>query len=295
MTSRVLVLALFAGCSADDPIKDDRPAPEPLAAAHVATEAPKRQGFIGVLTPRGVAEVTAPFTTTVVDFTVKLGDQVDIGTTLARLDEKPLREQLAVAKAALNASKAEAARTSVSRNAAAAALEREKAGAAQGVASKADVADATFKSGEAATMVSKAYADVEQEKARIAALEDKLKHMTLVSPLAGRVSLRYVEAGGRIEEGHPVLRVISSDELFVKFAIPSDQVGHLAPGDKVGVKIEGRSAVVAATVKNVSPELDPVAQMIVAEAELDAPVPEKLQSGMVCQIIPAATEARAGH
>jgi len=293
LRSRVLALALFAACTSEDPIRDDKPAPDPLAVKNVATEAPKRTGYIGVLTPREVAEVTAPFTTRVIDFQVKLGDQVEKGTTLAKLDEQPLREQLAVAEAELKAMKAEARHSAVSHGAAAAALQREKMGAKEGIASKADVAEAAAKSGEAATMVSKALANVDEQKARIAALTDKLQHMTLASPLGGRVSLRYVEPGGRIEEGHPVLRVISSDELFVKFAIPSDQVNHVVPGDKVAVKIEGRSTPVHATVKNVAPELDPVAQMILAEAELDTPVPDKLQSGMVCQIVPVTTEARA--
>ena len=280
-----LVIAMLGCGHRDRAHVDDKAAPEPLAVPHAAqTDQPKEAGYVGVLAPREVAEVTAPFTTNVDQFLVNLGDHVDIGTELAKLDERPLKEQLAVAKAELKAIQAEVAHTSVSSSAAAAALRRERQGIKEGIASKADVADATFKSREAGTMVSKAIANVEQERARISALEAKLKTMTLTAPIAGRVSLRYVESGARVEEGRPVIRVISSDELFVKFAIPTDQVGRIAAGDTIEVMIEGRSTAAHAVVKNVAPELDPVAQMILAEAELTGKLPDKLQSGMVCRI-----------
>jgi RND family efflux transporter MFP subunit len=279
-----LLLVALAGCHVDKTGTDDK-APEPLAAKRTTPEVNKHAGYVGVLTARDVAEVTAPFTTNVDKFLVKLGDHVEKGTQLALLDEKPLLEQLAVAKAELKGSQAEVAHSSVSHSAAAAALRRENAGAKEGISSKADVADASYKSREAGTMVAKAVASVEQQKARIAALQTKLSNMTLTAPIAGQVSLRYVEPGARIEEGKPVVRVISSDELFVKFAIPNDQVGKIAPGDKVDVMIEARNTKAQAIVKTVSPELDPIAQMIFAEAELTGKLPDKLQSGMVCRIL----------
>lgn len=284
MRKRIVVAALLAGCAGDKPRTDDK-APEPFAAPHKTAETAKSMGYVGVLTPRDVAEVTSPFTTNVDKFLVNLGDHVDVGTKLALLDEKPLLEQLAVAKAELKASQAEVAHSAVSHSAAAAALRRERAGAKEGIASKADVAAAGFKSSEAGTMVAKAIATVDQQKAKVAALQSKLENMTLTAPIAGQVSLRYVEPGARIEEGRPVVRVISSGELFVKFAIPTDQVGRVAPGDKVEVMIEARAAKAEAVVKSVAPELDPVAQMILAEAELTGKLPDKLQSGMVCRVV----------
>jgi RND family efflux transporter MFP subunit len=279
-------------CTTGDAIRTDDKPPEPFALPSSAPASADKAGYIGVLSPREVAEITAPFTTTVQKFSASLGDHVEVGALLAQLDEKPVQEQLAVAKAELKGIQAEVAHSSVSHSAAAAALKREKQGIKEGIASKADVAEAQFKSSEAGTLVSKAIADVEQQKARISALEDKLHHMTLTSPIAGRVSLRYAEAGARVEEGHPVVRVISSDELFVKFAIPADHVGHVTPGDEIEVRIEGRGPA-RAVVKNVAPELDPVAQMILAEAELAQPVPDKLQSGMVCRIVVPTKQASA--
>jgi len=287
-----ITLVAVAGCTSHDAAPTTEVAPEPLAIAPTTTDKPKDPGYVGVLTPREAVEITAPFTTNVDEYLVNLGDHVEAGATLALLDEAPLQEQLAIAKAELKASQAEVAQASVSRAAAKAAMRREKAGVREGIASKADLSDATFKSREAGAGVARAVANVEQQKARIAALETKLHDMTLTTPIAGKVSLRYVEAGHRVDEGRPIIRVISSDEMFVKFAIPTEHVGRVAPGDRVDVFIEARGVKAPAVVKSVAPELDPVAQMILGEAELADPAPEKLQSGMVCRIFvdPNATK-----
>lgn len=290
----LLVAAALAACSRGERARTEEVAPEPLAIAPTAQpDEPKDKGYVGVLTPREAVEITAPFTTNVDEYLVKLGDHVDAGAPLARLDERPLREQLEVARAELAGSKAQVAQAGAARRAAKRRVRDAEKGVRSGITSTSEMADAQFKSQEAGAVVGQALATVEQQKARIAALEKKLEDMTLASPIAGKVALRYVEAGHRVDEGRPVIRVISSDELFVKFAIPSERVGTLAVGDKVDVFIEAQGVTVAATVRSVAPELDPVAQMILGEAELAAPATGDLQSGMVCRVIPPAPRTSA--
>jgi cobalt-zinc-cadmium efflux system membrane fusion protein len=240
-------------------------------------------GYIGVLTPREAAEVPAPFASRVMSISVKLGDTVQQGDVLARLDDTPLKEELAIEKATLRSHKAQVARASVEHSAAAARLKREQKGFKENVSSQADVAAAGFDSSKAGTEVARAVADVEEQKARIAALEKKLEDTSLVAPIAGKVALRYVEEGSHVAEGQPIVRVISSDELFVKFAIPATDAKKLAPGDAIDIVFETTNQHATGVVRNVAPELDPVAQMIVAEADLQH-APSDLQSGLVCRI-----------
>jgi hypothetical protein len=86
--------------------------------------------------------------------------------------------------------------------------------------------------------------------------------------------------------------VISSDELFVKFAIPADKIGTVVPGDQVDIVIDQQNVTTTGVVRHVAPELDPVAQMILADAELTAAIKE-LQAGVVCRIIPRAKPKKA--
>lgn len=287
----VIVIVAAAACAQDRSPAADEPTPEPLAMTPtLQNDTARKPGYVGVLAPREEAVITAPFTTDVDQYLVNLGDVVDIGVALAKLDEAPLQEQIAVARAELKASQADATQASVSRAAAKEALRREQKGIKEGIASKADLSEAEFKSREAGAGVARAAATVEQQKARIAALENKLEHMTLTSPIAGKVATRYVEAGHRVDEGRPVIRVITSEDLFVKFVLPTDERDKVKPGDTIDLVIEDIGAAAKAKVTSVAPELDPIAHVILAEAELVAPLPGKLQSGMVCRIAPPVVQ-----
>jgi hypothetical protein len=79
--------------------------------------------------------------------------------------------------------------------------------------------------------------------------------------------------------------------VFVKFAIPAEEVDAVKSGDAADVVINHRDETVAATVGHVAPELDGVAQLIIADAELVNP-PADLQPGAVGWIIPRASAHR---
>ncbi|HEU0036517.1 MAG TPA: efflux RND transporter periplasmic adaptor subunit [Kofleriaceae bacterium] len=273
MKRLVIVLAL-ASCNpgADRAIDPAAAAAQPTPVAKNDRKSADTEpvGYVGVLAPRESIEVTSPFTTKVQKLYVNLGDTVNAGEPLALLDDRPLREELAIAKAQYK----EAA---ISAGAAANKYARERLALKEQVTSKANVAAAGFESG-------KAGATVEQHKARVAQLEQRLKETTLTAQIGGKVALRYVEEGARVTEGQPVVRVISSDELFVKFAIPAEDARKLAPGSRIEIRFEGKSPTAEGIVRTVAPELDPVAQMILAEAELVNATAE-LQSGLVCRIV----------
>jgi RND family efflux transporter MFP subunit len=287
-----LMFVLVLGCAekADDATPGSAATlaqPTPIVSnERRETDEDQDKGYIGVLTPRETAEVTAPFTTRIVKFAVKIGDTVQKDDVLGTIDDRPIREQLAIEKATLKSHQAAAAHASVEHSAAYARLRREQKAIKEGVSSQADVAAAGFDSSKAGTEVSKAMADVEEQKARISAMEKKLADTTMRAPIAGKVAMRYVEEGARVTEGQQVLRVISSGELFVKFAIPAADAKKLAPGDPIDVVFETNNIHVKGRVRNIAPELDPIAQMIVAEAELES-APAELQSGLVARITPA--------
>jgi len=291
--SRLFALALaLAACRAFDASTADPPPagtteqPTPIAKnEHRAADDDEPTGYIGVLAPRETAEIPAPFTSRTVTLNVKLGDPVKKGDTLGTLDDRTLRDELAIAKASLKSHQAQVAQASVEHSAAAARLERERKALKENVSSPADVAAAGFDRSKAGTMVERALADVEEQKAKIDELEKQLGDATLVAPIDGKVALIYAVDGARVTEGEPILRVITSDELFVKFAIPASDAKKLAPGDAIDVHIETSGLDLQGTVRNVAPELDPVAQMILAEAELVKP-PAEIQAGLVCRITP---------
>jgi RND family efflux transporter MFP subunit len=271
---RALFLVLLAACRrnsdpAADPGSGNQPAPFARGDQRKSTQT-DQVGYIGVLSPRESFEVTSPFTSKVEKVYVNLGDTVTAGQPLALLDSQPLKEQLQIAKAAQK----EAA---IAAGAAASKAAMERRAFRAGVSSKAAVDAAAFEAGQAG-------AAVEQHKAKVNQIEQRLKDTRLTARIAGKIALRYVDEGARVSEGQAVMRVISSGEMFVKFAIPGNDAKKLKAGDKIEIKIDGKPSV-DGVVKTVSPELDPIAQMIVAEAEIEGGSGE-LQSGVVCRIVP---------
>ena len=285
-----LVSSLFAitACTSH---RNEAPPPAKLAEPAPLTKPERRvaerveTGYVGVLTPREAAEVTAPFASQVLEVFVKLGDHVEKGDKLARLDDRPLREELEIARAGLKSNQAQVAQASIERSAAYTRLKREKAGLKANVSSAADVAAAGFDSRKAGTQVARAAAEADEQRARISQLEQRLEESTLVAPLSGIVAVRYLEEGARVAERQAVIRVISSDELFVKFAIPAADARKVAPGDPIALQFEAPGITAEGVVRSVAPELDPVAQMIFAEAEVKS-ASAGLQSGLVCRVVP---------
>ncbi len=272
---RAWILVVVAACKhgSDAPADPAAVSVQPTPMGHSERRATESEavGYVGVLTPRETSEVTAPFTSRVQKLMVGLGETVKKGQAIAVLDDRPLRDELAIAKAELK-------QASMVSGAAASRYATERQALKANVSSRADVTAAGFESGKAGAVV-------EQARTKIAQIEQRLKETKLTATIDGKVALRYVDEGARVTEGQPVLRVISSGELFVKFAVPSDDSRKVSPGDLLEIRFEKTKTVTQGVVKTVAPELDPIAQMILAEAEIKDP-PKELQSGLVCRIVP---------
>jgi len=287
-------LAAAPGChggardagESDDPV--EAPLPLPDRAGEHADEKP---GFIAVLTPRRSHDVVVPYTSASATLLVKLGDAVTRGQQLARLDDRQLRQELEAARAQARTAQAAIVQAEVDKRGAEVVLKRENLAESQGVGSVADVAAATQAVAKASATISFAHATADERATRIAQLQAHLGEMTLAAPIDGSVALIYPQDGARVEEGRPVIRIISGD-VFVKFAVPADRLDTIKLGDTVDVRIDRRPNLVTAKVSHISPELDAVAQMIIADADLIDP-PADLQPGTVCRILPRRRIATA--
>ena len=141
------------------------------AAPAVERTETERTGYVGVFTAKDLAEVVAPFTSNVARLEVKLGDRVEAKQALALLDDRPLREELEIAKAALHTARTEVAQADVARGAAKAGLEREQKALKEGVVSQAEVTAARFDLQKAEMSVARASAAVGEQKAKIEQLK----------------------------------------------------------------------------------------------------------------------------
>jgi RND family efflux transporter MFP subunit len=263
------------------------------APALASTSAP----FLGVVIPQDSVDLASKFESRLERLEVNVGDTVHTGDVLARLDMRPLTQELAAARAALQGSRAE-------EQAAAFALAeaQEKKGRhftprsiELGVYSKEELATLRYQESTALARLEAARARTREQSAHVKNLEQNLSEATLVAPFDGIVATRPVSPGARIAAGQPLLRLLGTGGWKVRFAVPEEQARQLEPGAPVRLTVEQRNLDLPGHVETIAPEVDAAARMIFAVAAFDEPPPDTVSTGMVVQVLAGPEHGAVGQ
>lgn len=230
-------------------------APLPVES-HVAASGPIVSEVMGTgtLEPRVQATISAKISGRIAQVLADQGDRVTKGQLLATLDDGDLRQQVAMAKAEVSATKAgvdraaaeigraEAtaieARTLYGRSAQ---LSREK------VLSDADMDKATQQRDVAEAELRRAkLAKVEVERQVLKAEEtlryyqERLADTKITSPFDGLVTRRSREPGDIVVPGSPILQVISTEEMWISAWVDESAMESLSVGQLARVVFRSR-------------------------------------------------------
>jgi len=242
--------------------------------------------FLGVVIPQDSVDLSSKFDGRLERLEVNVGDTVRTGDVLARLDVRPLAQELAGARAALQGSRAE-------EQAAAFALAeaQEKKGRhftprslELGVYSKEELATLRYQESTALARLEAARARTREQAAHVKDLEQNLGEATLVAPFDGVVATRPVSPGARIAAGQPLLRLLGTGGWKVRFAVPEEQARHLEPGAPLQLSVAQRNLALAGRVETIAPEVDAAARMVFAVAAFEAPPPTTVSTGTVIHV-----------
>lgn len=251
------------------------PAPPPLTGED-------EEKFLGVVVAREVVDVAPKVEGMLKEVTVNVGDIVKAGDKVADLDDRSLRRELALAQASLSGARAGEAKAAIELSDA-----KERNARRQKVTqdlSQEEISAAAYKEQLGGANLSAARASVAEQYARIALLTETLKNTSLRAPFAGTVAVRYHGPGEMVGPRAPIVRIIQSGDLRVRFAVPVPRSTELKPDMPVQVEIETVPAPVFGKVTSIAPEVDPSSQMIFVEAGLDPATRERLQAGLVGRV-----------
>lgn len=267
LRSPALLLAstlLLAACGGE------APAPEAAPSLTVSVATPANQSLPQRVTASGSIAAWEQMALgvelsgqRVAEVQVEVGDVVTKGQPLLQLDERSLRMELRQAEAML--AQAEAALAVASANARRGEqLKRERLIAD----SEAD----QLISGELTAKAQRQTAAAQLDNARL-----RLGFATLRAPDDGVVSRRLVQPGQVVAAGAELLTLIRDGRLEWRAELPERDLIRVSPG--VAVELRGPDgAVVAGTVRAVSPALDAQSRTGVVYADL--PSPGALRAGM---------------
>lgn len=266
----VLALLLAAACGGGDPETKKVVAKSDPDAAVSTTDAivSPDPGFVGVVLPAASVDVAPAFEGKLDTVDVAVGEEVELGSTLATFDPVAAEEALKMAKAELKMAKGQASEAAASARYAARKLKTDRELYEQGIIAEQNVSDAAADRARAGAATTSAGGRIAAAKARVEQLERQLDDTSLVAPFAGTVAVVYLESGALAAAHKPVLRLISNDGAFVRFAVPPSEVQSLVLGTTVDVSIEGEDVEVVATVRQISPEVDAPTGMVFIEAEV---------------------------
>lgn len=227
--SAVLVLLCFVSVAALGACgKKEGPAPEKIFNVETAkaTKTDQRP-FIeatGTLNPFEEVIVSAEIEGIVRAVKVTEGSVVRKGTLLASIDDKEFRFEALRADAALKQAQANLANTKIE-------FSRKEALYKEELVTKQQFDDVS-------TRLIVAEAEVERSKAALAIAREKLSKTTIVAPLSSSVKEKKVSAGDFVKNGTAMLVLIQPDPLKVKFSVPEREVGKLARGQDVTVRVD---------------------------------------------------------
>ena len=207
----------------------------------------------------------------IVEISADVGDRVEQGQVLARLDAAMLRTQLAqstsmiaIAEASIAQVKASIAETQANEAEAADALKRTQTLGATGTTSPVQLLARETQAKVAAAKATAAEANLRIAKAQQAFAEAqrsevdlKIARAELKAPAAGTISHRAARLGAVASmAGEPLFRLVRNSEIEFDAEVPETVLPQIVPGQKVEVWLSGVSEAIGGYVRLVDPTVD---------------------------------------
>jgi RND family efflux transporter MFP subunit len=224
--------------------------------------------FVGVVAAAESADIVPRFPGVVAAVHVRPGDRVAAGQVIAELDPGPLREELRAAEAAAARAGAEARKAAVDVEDARRKLALAKRAAAAGLSPATELDEARLEVERARAAQQAASQEAKVALSHASTARAHLAQTSLSSPFDGTVALRMRDAGATVDATTPIAKIVKRGQLRLRFAVPVQRARTLTPGTPVTAAVDTIESPVAATIRHISPALDPASELIIVEAEL---------------------------
>jgi len=220
----------------------------------------------------------------VVSIRKNIGDWVEEGETIAKLDDAEYYQALVEAQANLKISQATLAEVESQYELAKQDLERVRSLQQKGIASSAELDAALTNFSALESRIKLANAQVEQRQAALNSSRIRLNYTTLTASKSGWLGERYVDVGNLLAANSPVALIVGIDTVIVKTSVIERVYGQIRNEQPAEVFVDAyQDRSFYGKVKRIAPmlqEASRVAQMEI-EVENDSLL---LKPGMFCNV-----------
>lgn len=268
-----MAVSLWIGCVGCEPEASDggsvRSEPATLGSSVASLPWSEHDPHVCAVVPGETINIHATTGGRVLEVLVDVGDAVALDDSLLMFDDRTLGDDVTVAKtrvqearAALAAKQLEAARAEVTRTRAANLVK-------VGAAPQEELEDAIAAAELARRNEAGVRATVASRGAELMHVERVAADAVVRAPGPGVVASRLVEPGSAIATGALLLRILTTDAVKVRCAVPASKAANLRVRHTVDIRI-GEEEFVHAVVTHIAPEVDAVSQLVIVESSLPA-------------------------
>jgi len=196
----------------------------------------------GTIHPRESVDVSGPVGGRVQEVSVRVGDRVEEGAVVMRLDPEPLERARGAQAATVAATEAQLTLARSQRD-------RTRALVGRGGSTQAQLDQAE---GE----VSALEAQLDGQRESLAAATLDVENAALRAPIAGVVVAREANPGSTIAAGAPVVRIADLSAVDFEASVPLAQAARLATGQQVRVQADGADGTFTGVLERINPVAD---------------------------------------
>jgi membrane fusion protein (multidrug efflux system) len=235
-----------------------------------STQPPTEQ-YVGVAFARQAADVVALSEGRVYAVYANMGDCLRSGQVIAKIESSSVTQELEIAEASARSAKAEEGSAGAELKVAEARSARRRQLAELGMLSKEELETAQLQLEKAQANLYASQARVAEQMARITRLQQSIANTVVRAPFTGQVAVRYLDPGSTVRSGVPIVRIVRTDDVWVRFAVAEEDQAAIVPGATVRFRPKGTDDLIPAVVEHVSPGVAAMSQEIVVEAKVKMP------------------------
>jgi membrane fusion protein, multidrug efflux system len=213
--------------------------PTVVTVTPVPSKAERTLSLPGSVEPLETARVHSRASGYVTEWLADMGDHVEAGQLLARLDTPELDRQTQQARATLARADAAILQARATAEYSASTYRRYAALAPEGVVSQQELTQYEAEAHVDAANIRVAQAERAARAADLERLEQLERFGRIVAPFAGTVSARHVERGELINAGAsgPLFEIVVTDPVRVFVQVPQSLVADIQPGQSVQLTV----------------------------------------------------------
>lgn len=262
-------LAILAGCTSEAKVERDFVRPVKVVVVGDTVQG-RILNYSGVVRPRIESAVGFRVPGKVVERVVNVGDRVEVGQVIARLDDIDLQLAERSAKAAVDSARS---RRDVARDN----LERGKA-----LLPSATIAQAAYDTRR--NEMDAAASALESAEAQLRQAINAVGYATLRADKAGIVTAVLAEPGQVVSAGQAIITLAQTGETEIAVAVPEQDAGYLAVSQSAKITLwAGPRVSIEGRIREIAGQADPASRTYAIRVSVGEP-PQIMRLGMTASV-----------